>query len=169
MRDIGEEVKASDELQNVQLVLQGSLGSKENQVVFDVLTPLPFLGIGERRVVQVACGVAHVAFLSLSGALYSTGDGSVGQLGNASFARKSTTKAVRVEVEERIKQVCCGPNFSACLSKEGGVFVWGRIQATKNNPDVFLSFTPEPIKAAETFTQITVGNQFIVMLGEQSK
>jgi len=86
---------------------------------------------------QVACGAQHTIVLTNEGRLYSTGKGDFGILGlgdsqdkpefeEIEYFHQSVDSVLAPTEPAMIVKVAAGHNFSAALSQQGEVWVWGR-------------------------------------------
>jgi len=85
---------------------------------------------------QVACGRSHTIVLTAEGRLYSTGKGEFGRLGHGHVRDESDFEEIEY-FEQNFDSLLCpgeqatvvkvgvGHNFSAALSREGEIWVWG--------------------------------------------
>ncbi|CAM6127813.1 unnamed protein product [Calypogeia fissa] len=78
---------------------------------------------------SVAAGWSHTAFVSYSGELYTTGNGSFGQLGHGDFKARSVPSKVKTLPCKAVSMVACGMRHTlvlACgLSGEHEVYAFG--------------------------------------------
>ena len=77
---------------------------------------------------QVICGYYHTFILKNDGSLWGTGANTYGQLGlntNGSYASRTTFAQVTININNDVKQVACGNNFSYIIKNDGGVFSCG--------------------------------------------
>lgn len=85
------------------------------------------------NIVDISSGVSHSMCLADDGTLYSFGKGYYGLLGNGSTKDQSTPKEVillKILKEENpndeIIKLDCADEYTACLTKGGDVYVWGK-------------------------------------------
>eukprot|EP00933_Yihiella_yeosuensis_P012898 TRINITY_DN12227_c0_g1_i2.p1 TRINITY_DN12227_c0_g1~~TRINITY_DN12227_c0_g1_i2.p1 ORF type:complete len:431 (-),score=77.03 TRINITY_DN12227_c0_g1_i2:270-1562(-) len=89
------------------------------------------------KVKQVACGNQHTLVLTEDGLLFATGKGDFGRLGRGDTSDElefqeidyfqQTDDSILVPGEQaEICKIGAGSNFSAALSKQGELWVWGR-------------------------------------------
>ncbi|KAL9851152.1 putative E3 ubiquitin-protein ligase HERC4 isoform 1-T1 [Geothlypis trichas] len=83
--------------------------------------------LGNRIIVQIACGDQHAMALSRGGELFTWGQNTHGQLGVGS----QTTLTSEPQLVERLKgvplaQIAAGGDHSMCVSLSGAVFSWGK-------------------------------------------
>ena len=84
------------------------------------------IGKIKRRVAQVKCGAFHSVALLSSGSLYTWGSGA--QLGLGVFTGRgdrSVPTNVKKLVRFRVRQISCGPSFTAAVTHSGDVYTWG--------------------------------------------
>lgn len=95
-----------------------------------------FVDDGE-EVRQVACGSQHTIILTAEGRLYSTGKGDYGLLGRGDssdepefeeieYFHQANDSVLNPSESPIIVKVDAGANFSAALSRDGELWVWGR-------------------------------------------
>ena len=63
-------------------------------------------------------------YLSLSGAVYSWGDGDYGKLGRGGSDGCKSPKVIERLMGQDVVRVFCGAQFSLALTKSGVVFSW---------------------------------------------
>lgn len=75
------------------------------------------------KVLDVACGWEHTAFLTNDGIVYTCGNNDFGQLGHS----KSSKRPERIDALETmtITKVACGQDFTMALTDKGRVLSWG--------------------------------------------
>jgi alpha-tubulin suppressor-like RCC1 family protein len=83
------------------------------------------------RVIQVACGQQHSLFLTESGAVFATGHGAYGILGTGETSDELlpvqlTALDATLINGEKIVKIACGGSFSAFVTDQGNLYVWGR-------------------------------------------
>jgi len=74
-------------------------------------------------VTQAATGPYHLAFLTSNNEVYTVGYGKDGQLGNGSSTDAETP--VKVDIQEKVKQLACGQRHTLALTESGEVWAWG--------------------------------------------
>ena len=77
---------------------------------------------------QIACGEEHTFILKNDGSLWSCGYNHYGQLGlniSGSYADKNTFTQVTINIDNGVKQVACGGNFSYIIKNDGSVLSCG--------------------------------------------
>ncbi len=90
-----------------------------------VLHPIviePLLGVA---IIQVCCGGQHAACLSDEGEIYTWGRGGFGRLGHGTTAHATTPRLVERLRGIRCRQVACGFAYTAAVSEDGGLYMWG--------------------------------------------
>ena len=76
---------------------------------------------------QISCGDYHAAFITEPGQLFSIGRNHSGQLGIGDQSLKFSTCPLLVEgIKGSPIDVKCGGLHTACLTKAGHVFTWGK-------------------------------------------
>lgn len=105
------------------------LGSKNS-------VPVPTLveSLSTEKAVQVACGNQHTLILTESSNVYATGHGGYGILGTGEANDELhfvpvTALETTLAVGEKIVKVRCGGNFSALVTNQGNMYIWGRNDA----------------------------------------
>lgn len=104
---------------------RGRLG---HGVEADVCHPKPIETLGGRTIEMVACGEYHTCAVTLSGDLYTWGDGSLnhGLLGHGSEASHWIPKKVGGPLEGlKVSFISCGPWHTALLTSMGQLFTFG--------------------------------------------
>ncbi len=82
----------------------------------------PLLGVG---VIQVCCGGQHAACLSDAGEIYTWGRGGFGRLGHGTSTHVAAPRVVERLRGIHCQQVACGFAYTAAVSKDGGLYMWG--------------------------------------------
>ncbi|XP_022789661.1 uncharacterized protein LOC111329287 isoform X1 [Stylophora pistillata] len=78
-------------------------------------------------IVQIACGASHLAALSDRGILFTSGEGTSGQLGCGTLQTFQTFQLVPVTALDRVHTVCCGWASTSVLTENGKVYFWGQL------------------------------------------
>ncbi|CAG7818352.1 unnamed protein product [Allacma fusca] len=80
------------------------------------------------RMVDVACGSGDAQTLAVTstGLVYSWGDGDYGKLGRGGSESCKIPKLVDKLEGIFVQRVFCGAQFSVALTKDGGVYCWGK-------------------------------------------
>lgn len=84
-------------------------------------------GLQDEEVVAVSCGSRHTMALAASGAVYSWGWGSMGQLGHGDLKSVNIPQKV-VFFEQnglKVNYISCGGCHSAAVTKDGTLYMWG--------------------------------------------
>eukprot|EP00899_Mesostigma_viride_P019612 jgi/Mesvir1/27652/Mv07379-RA.3 len=74
---------------------------------------------------SVACGSDHTLVSTAEGYVFSWGDGGEGRLGHGNEEDKWAPTQVMALEGQDIVQVAAGDQFSAALTREGGIYTWG--------------------------------------------
>jgi len=102
----------------------GQLGLGDIGKDTDRLTPTRVPGIS--NVVSVSLGHIHSAALTASGDLYTWGDNEYGQLGLGNKGEGTErTKPTKVPGISNVVSVCLGAYFSAAITADGSLYMWG--------------------------------------------
>jgi alpha-tubulin suppressor-like RCC1 family protein len=101
----------------------GGLGTGETNVE---LEPVYLSGI-EGKVVQIAVGDYHTMAVTEAGQLFVWGRGDDGRLGTGGTGGESEPIYLETFGGENMEvaMVSAGPNFSACVTKQGKLYTWG--------------------------------------------
>lgn len=136
------------------------------------VAPHLFEGVGNLRMLEIACGLQHTAAVASNGSLFTWGSNEFGQLGDGSEDDCPEPKKVEALRNEFVKSVACGANCTAAisqphkLSKDGDspatkLWVWGQNQES-NYPQVFWgAFAP-----TLAVTQVACGASHVAALSE---
>lgn len=78
--------------------------------------------------INISCGEQHSLALTKNGKVYGCGKGEFGRLGKGNHGDQLFFEEIDYFVSNNIeiKDISCGHSFSAALSKNGDVYVWGR-------------------------------------------
>eukprot|EP00916_Digyalum_oweni_P014661 GHVL01024038.1.p1 GENE.GHVL01024038.1~~GHVL01024038.1.p1 ORF type:complete len:402 (+),score=65.73 GHVL01024038.1:58-1263(+) len=91
---------------------------------------IPLFDEMNEKVVQVACGHHHTLVLTESNNIYSTGRGEYGRLGRGGNGDQTEFAALEyfasIEPRPTIVKIAAGQAFSAALTQNGEVYVWGK-------------------------------------------
>eukprot|EP01083_Nonionella_stella_P215162 774642_1 len=122
--------------------------------------------LGKHHIVDISCGKNHSLCVDQSGALYSWGQGTFGQLGyyqpnDEELAQKddSEPKIVEFFQNENIKIVkCCGGfEYSSVIADNGDMYMFGRGDGGQLGNEEKQEKNPVPIKV-ECFNDISVSS-----------
>lgn len=84
------------------------------------------------KIIYVACGGEHIFARSSLDKVFGWGRSDEGQLGVGLITEKIESPMLVKELSyQEIKQICCGENYSAALTKYGAVFVTGSLSGGK--------------------------------------
>ena len=84
--------------------------------------------------VQISSGDYHLAAIGDDERVYTWGDGNLGQLGRGEFDFCPTPKPVEgLLASEKVRQVVCGPAYTAAVTSNGFVYTFGYGAAGKWN------------------------------------
>ncbi|ETP35661.1 hypothetical protein F442_16275 [Phytophthora nicotianae P10297] len=89
--------------------------------------PQQLSNLQDKDVVAVSCGSRHTMALTASGAVYSWGWGSMGQLGHGDL--KSINEPQKIDFFEKeghmVDYISCGGCHSAAVTNDGTLYMWG--------------------------------------------
>ncbi|KAK9818108.1 hypothetical protein WJX72_007263 [[Myrmecia] bisecta] len=101
----------------------GKLGLGNNQ---NADAPQRVYTLWGKSVKHIACGDGCTAAITHDGALYTWGDGTVGNLGYGNVTRQFIPRQVEKGLRDVIvSQISCGPYHSAAIVSDGRLFTWG--------------------------------------------
>lgn len=112
----------------------GALGHGDSQSRQE---PEQVMQFDELKVRQVACGTQHTIVLTADGALFATGKGDFGILGRGDtndetefqeldYFEQTDDSILAPGERAKIIKIDAGSNFSAAMSEQGELWVWGR-------------------------------------------
>lgn len=115
----------------------GALGTGSQETVAEPAAVAASFAEQGERVLQVACGSQHTVVLLESGRLFSTGKGDFGRLGHGNtrdelefeeidYFQQEHDSILRPGEPATIVKVAAGNNFSAAMSGDGELWLWGR-------------------------------------------
>ena len=106
---------------------QGSNGQLGTGSLVDQLSPAIIGGeLEDKRVRAVSCGDCHTAAVTVDGKLYTWGDGSYGQLGHGTVAKRCRPTEVKMLAgSKRVVGVSCAECHTACFTEDGWVYTCG--------------------------------------------
>ena len=87
--------------------------------------PTVLRALAGKEIRAVAAGSNHAVALTMSGEVYSWGNGEHGRLGHGDATTYRVPGVVRCLMGERVSQVACGGAHTAALTEAGEVFTWG--------------------------------------------
>ena len=99
----------------------GSASYQERQ-----LLPKKVEALAGQRVVVVSAGEHHSLALTTDGAVWSWGDGALGQLGHGDQQNQLLPKKVETLEGWRVVAVSAGSDHSLALTADGASFAWGK-------------------------------------------
>eukprot|EP01083_Nonionella_stella_P097683 274563_1 len=85
-----------------------------------------------QKIIQITCGSYHSCALSKTGDIYTWGQGKYGQLGTKVLSIQILPRYVAhiPNPKDVIKNITCGPEGTAAISKSGALYQWGYGQST---------------------------------------
>ena len=96
---------------------------------------------------QIACGANHTFILKNDGSVWCCGGNTHGQLGLGDDTKRTTFTQVTINVNNDIKQIACGQNYTVIIKNDGSVWSCGY----NNFGQLGLGSTA----TKNTFTQVT--------------
>ena len=145
----------------------GEVGSDQGR---DLTRPSLFNQLIDKKIVQVSCGYGHMGILTDQGEAYVWGKGDYGQLGQGRRHIKSTSVPVLVNINQRIKQLVCGYDFTAVLTEEGDVYMSGLGRYGRTGVEgIIYIYSPEKVRDLPSINQISLGHDhslFLTTTGE---
>lgn len=143
------------------------LGLGEDADSTHIPTILPFFN--DKKIKKIKCGTIHTLVLTADNKLYTWGcndEYALGRDGDESIP-------MEVDIDEEIVDITGGASISACLTKKGGLYIWGTF---RNSSGVFgidkftrIQKTPKKLKSNLSgfkFTDIDSGSNFICLLSQ---
>lgn len=123
---------------------QLGLGNTTNKFIFaKVATNI------NNDVKQIACGDSHTIILKNDGSVWSCGNNDKGQLGLGDTSDRKTFTQVTTNINNDVKKVICGYNYTIILKTDGSVWSCGQ------NNSGQLGLGTSDTNAHSTFTQAT--------------
>ena len=83
-----------------------------------------FVSASQGKVIDIACGEEHSAYLDERGVVHTWGYGIDGQLGQGNT--NSLNKPKKVNIDAKITKVGCGGGHTGLLTEEGDLYLMGR-------------------------------------------
>ncbi|VWU53040.1 UVB-resistance protein UVR8 homologue, partial [Hepatocystis sp. ex Piliocolobus tephrosceles] len=82
----------------------------------------------DSEIINISCGDQHSLVLTQNGKVYGCGKGEFGRLGKGNHIDQLFFEEIDYFTSNNIiiKDIACGHSFSAALSVDGDVYVWGR-------------------------------------------
>ncbi|KAL5966882.1 RCC1 domain-containing protein 1 [Taenia solium] len=77
------------------------------------------------KIKNVACGPGFALFLTHSGAVFSKGIGTRGQLGHGDLETRMTPELIAALTPVTVTAIACGSWHSVCLTDTGDIYTWG--------------------------------------------
>lgn len=119
-------------------------------------------------IVQAVAGGMHTVCLSDTGHVYTFGCNDEGALGRDTSEEGSEMVPGKVDLAEKVVQVCAGDSHTAALTEDGAVFIWGSFR--DNNGVIGLlepmkkCSLPVKVPLEKAVVKIASGNDHLVML-----
>ncbi|EUB62180.1 RCC1 domain-containing protein [Echinococcus granulosus] len=77
------------------------------------------------KIKSVACGPGFALFLTHSGAVFSKGIGTRGQLGHGDLETRTSPELIAALTPVTVTAIACGSWHSVCLTDTGDIYTWG--------------------------------------------
>lgn len=90
-----------------------------------VTRPAKISALSDKQVIGGSCGTTYSAVYTLTGELYTFGQGMYGKLGHGNSDDKSIPTLVNALKTHKIIDVACGDTHTLCVSDQGKVFAFG--------------------------------------------
>lgn len=87
--------------------------------------PTLWNGSNGRTVIQASCGEHHVAFLTDTGQVITTGESLQGQTGSGPSSSHVDSYAVKMPANVAVTQIACGNTYTLCLTETNNVYYFG--------------------------------------------
>jgi alpha-tubulin suppressor-like RCC1 family protein len=108
------------------LMAEGGYEVNSSMSIGSLLDLLESIGIGVTDIKQIVCGEYHTFILKKDGSLYSCGNNTNGQLGiGSNNSNAATLTKVTKNVNNDVKQIACGSNYSFILKNNGSLWSCG--------------------------------------------
>ena len=140
------ETDAKEVLYNM-MIEDGYNEANSNMTVDELIQLLDDSQINVNEIKQIACGDYHTFILKNDGSVWSCGKNSSGQLGLGTTTDRSIFTQVTIDINDDVKQIACGSNYTFILKNDGsvwscGINVYGQLGLGNNT-------------TKNTFTQVT--------------
>lgn len=121
-RNTENETDAREVLYNMMIEDNYSQATSE-MTIDELIELLDDSDIKLDEIAQISCGYAHAMIIKNDGSLWACGNNSTGQLGLNDKNNRTTFTQVTTNINNDVKQVACGDNFTIILKDDGSV--WG--------------------------------------------
>jgi alpha-tubulin suppressor-like RCC1 family protein len=102
----------------------GKLGNGITSITGNTSTPVTTFS-GGTNWKQVSCGSNYTSATKTDGTLWTWGNGTNGQLGNAAVATNISTPVTTFSGGTNWKQVSCGFDYTSAIKTDGTLWIWG--------------------------------------------
>ncbi|XP_063687521.1 RCC1 and BTB domain-containing protein 1-like [Bolinopsis microptera] len=90
------------------------------------VSPTPVTSLGNKKIVQIACGSHHSLARTEEGEVFAWGYNSCGQIGSGTTNNQVTPRKVGGVLNGlKITDIACGQTSSMALSSQGDIYAWG--------------------------------------------
>jgi len=102
---------------------QGGLGHGDSKHQYKPKLVEALKGV---KIEQVSCGGTHTGCVTSENDCFMFGRGDWGRLGLGNTASQSLPQKIGGQFEKQVKKVSCGENYSALISKQNRLYVFGK-------------------------------------------
>lgn len=121
------------------------------------------------NIVSVQTGRNYVVALSDTGEVYTKGINAHGELG-ANTGEQSVSDWTKVNIAEKVKTINATASHTLALTESGHLFTWGENDygqlGSSNTVD---AYAPTQVTAGLRYTDLALGNNFVVAIDEQHR
>ena len=120
---------------------------------------------------QIACGYWHTFILKNDGSVWACGDNMYGQLGLGNTTTKNTFTQVTTNINNDVKQIACGSDFTFILKNDGSVWACGyneKGQLGLNNTTDKTTFTQVTTNISDVKEVICGANHTFILKNDGS-
>jgi hypothetical protein len=121
-RNTENETDAKEVLYNM-MIEDGYNQATSEMTIDELIALLDDSDIKLDEIAQVSCGYGHAFIIKNDGSLWACGNNGTGQLGLNDRNNRTTFTQVTTNINNDVKQVACGDNFTIILKNDGSV--WG--------------------------------------------
>eukprot|EP00871_Galdieria_phlegrea_P002562 jgi/Galph1/3306/GphlegSOOS_G1989.1 len=133
--------------------------------------PVPVEALSGKQTIFVAAGDSCTAAISLSGELYTWGNGEYGKLGHGDESNENLPRLVEALRGKKIKKIAIGDNHMAAIDEDGNVYCWGRASSAGFGGSEHV-LTPRQIQgelANERVATVSCGRSHTAIVTEEGE
>jgi len=112
-----------------------------------ITTPVQLTGFDGLKIVAFSGGSDVAYWLDSEGTLWSRGRNEFNQVGSAEAKGDTIAVLTKVDIPEKVKQVCAYSGATGALTENGNVYIWGNIRAGQAGLGTVLSSKTGPVLA----------------------